>query len=58
MRQMHASSEGMSVESLRSAAGDLDQRIREFARKRPIVSVLGALLLGFVTARITSRGRA
>jgi len=44
-----------AVESIRDAAQGLDQRVREFARKRPIVSVLSALLVGFLVARVTAR---
>jgi hypothetical protein len=44
--------------SIRSVAGDLDRRVRELARERPIVAVLGAALLGLLTARLLSRRRA
>jgi hypothetical protein len=46
---------GEALETIRSRASDLDRGVREFTRKRPIVAVLGALLLGFLTARATSR---
>jgi hypothetical protein len=44
-----------TLESIREAADGLDKRVRSFARKRPIVAVLSALLLGFIAARVTSR---
>jgi hypothetical protein len=43
-------------EKIRDTAQDLDQRLREFARNRPILSVVSAMLVGFVLARVT-RGR-
>jgi hypothetical protein len=46
-----------TLESIRSAAGDLDERVRELARRQPIVAVLGAALIGFLAARLISRSR-
>jgi hypothetical protein len=46
-----------TLESIRSAAGDLDERVREIAKQRPIVAVLGAALLGFLAARLISRSK-
>jgi hypothetical protein len=45
------------VDTVRSLANGLDQRVRALARERPIVSVVGALLVGFLTARLVSRRR-
>ena len=53
-----ATSDASAVESVRSAASELDKRVRAIASERPIVAVLGALLVGFLTARLISRRHA
>jgi hypothetical protein len=55
---MKSTSETDTLETLRATAESLDTRVRELARARPIVSVVGMFLVGFLTARLLSARRA
>ena len=54
---MKSTSQTDALHALRKTAENLDTRVRELARARPIVAVVGMLLLGFVTARLLSARR-
>lgn len=54
---MSATDEINAFETLRTAAGNLDTRVRKLARDRPVAAVVGMLLVGFVTARLLSARR-
>ena len=45
------------IAAVRSGATDLEQQARTFIRERPVVSVLAAVGVGYLVARLVSRGR-
>lgn len=44
------------ITALRSNLSDLEQQARTLIRQRPVVAVLAALGVGYVVARLVSRG--
>jgi ElaB/YqjD/DUF883 family membrane-anchored ribosome-binding protein len=44
------------VAAVRSRATDLEQQARTFIRQRPVVAVLAAVGVGYLVARLVSRG--
>ena len=45
------------IAAVRSRVTDLEQQARTFIRERPVVSVLAAVGVGYLVARLVSRGR-
>jgi hypothetical protein len=49
----HGQADGVAV---RSRVTDLEQQARTFIRQRPVVAVLAAVGVGYLVARLVSRG--
>ena len=44
------------IEALRSKVTDLEEQARTLIRERPVVAVLAAVGIGYLVARLVSRG--
>jgi hypothetical protein len=46
---------GERYEQVRGEVGDVDRRLREVVEQYPLASFLGAVAIGYLVARVTSR---
>jgi len=47
--------DGSPVERLRDSVMDADRRVREFVRTKPLTALLGAVVAGYMAARVFRR---